>query len=207
MTNATALAARALAPTTAAREAMKAPTKQETADHGLDFGDLLDAVNPLQHLPGVSQVYRHATGDEIGLPARLAGGFLFGGPIGLLGSAAMAAFEAVTGDDPLGHLVALAEGGSDETKAPATNAPADAPPLPFLAGAAQQPQTEPQTEPQTDHPPSPAVLAEALARKTPGSDATADAPAPKAEQPAPQILAKLYELHATQPADRPAVRL
>ncbi|GAA4248316.1 hypothetical protein GBZ26_24470 [Azospirillum formosense] len=198
MTNATALAAHALAPTTAARDAVKAPTKQETADLGLDFGDLLDAVNPLQHLPGVSQVYRHATGDGIGLPARLAGGFLFGGPIGLLGSAAMAAFEAVTGDDPLGHLVALAEGGVEEAKAPA-DAPSNAPPLPFLAGAAQ--------EPPADHRPSPAVLAEALARKTPSTDAAADVPAPKAEQPAPQILAKLYELHATQPADRPAVRL
>ncbi|CAO3458513.1 hypothetical protein [Azospirillum argentinense] len=201
MTNATALAARALAPTTPL--AKPAAAKLETADHGLDFGDLLDAVNPLQHLPGVSQVYRHATGDEIGLPARLAGGFLFGGPIGLLGSAAMAAFEAVTGDDPLGHLVALAEGGADETTAPAKDTPGNAPPLPFLAGPAQ----EPQTEPSADHRPSPAVLAEALARKTPGSDAVADVPAPKAEQPAPQILAKLYELHATQPADRPAVRL
>ncbi|MHA7064158.1 hypothetical protein [Azospirillum argentinense] len=199
MTNATALATRALAPTTAARDAVKAPAKQEAADLSLDFGDLLDAVNPLQHLPGVSQIYRHATGDDIGLPARLAGGFLFGGPIGLLGSAAMAAFEAVTGDDPLGHLVALAEGGADETKAPAKDAPANAPPLPFLAGPAQ--------EPPADHRSSPAVLAEALARKTPNTDAAADAPAPKAEQPAPQILAKLYELHATQPADRPAVRL
>ncbi|MBB3268583.1 hypothetical protein FHW79_006258 [Azospirillum sp. OGB3] len=203
MTNATALATRALAPTTAARDAVKAPTKQETAHLGLDFGDLLDAVNPLQHLPGVSQVYRHATGDDIGLPARLAGGFLFGGPIGLLGSAAMAAFEAVTGDDPLGHLVTLAEGGAAETTTPAKDAPPNAPPLPFLAGPAQ----EPQTEPPPDHRPSPAVLAEALARKTPSTDATADAPAPKAEQPAPQILAKLYELHATQPADRAAVRL
>ncbi|AIB16206.1 hypothetical protein ABAZ39_30585 (plasmid) [Azospirillum argentinense] len=199
MTNATALATRALAPTTAARDAVKAPAKQEAADLSLDFGDLLDAVNPLQHLPGVSQIYRHATGDDIGLPARLAGGFLFGGPIGLLGSAAMAAFEAVTGDDPLGHLVTLAEGGPDETKAPAKDAPSNAPPLPFLAGPAH--------EHPADHRPSPAVLAEALARKAPGTDAAADAPAPKAEQPAPQILAKLYELHATQPADRPAVRL
>ncbi len=199
MTNATALATRALAPTTAARDAVKAPAKQEAADLSLDFGDLLDAVNPLQHLPGVSQIYRHATGDDIGLPARLAGGFLFGGPIGLLGSAAMAAFEAVTGDDPLGHLVTLAEGGPDETKAPAKDAPSNAPPLPFLAGPAH--------EQGSDHRPSPAVLAEALARKTPSTDTTADAPAAKAEQPAPQILAKLYELHATQPADRPAVRL
>ncbi|WP_247879226.1 hypothetical protein [Azospirillum brasilense] len=177
MTNATALAARALAPTTP--PANPAAAKPEAADLSLDFGDLLDAVNPLQHLPGVSQVYRHATGDEIGLPARLAGGFLFGGPIGLLGSAAMAAFEAVTGDDPLGHLVALAEGGSDETKAPAKDAPSNAPPLPFLAGPAQ----EPQTEPTPDHRPTPAVLAEALARKTPSTDAAADVPAPKAEPP------------------------
>ncbi|QCO06591.1 hypothetical protein [Azospirillum argentinense] len=197
MTNATALATRALAPTTP--PAKPAAAKPEAADLSLGFGDLLDAVNPLQHLPGVSQVYRHATGDEIGLPARLAGGFLFGGPIGLLGSAAMAAFEAVTGDDPLGHLVALAEGGSDETKAPAKDAPSNAPPLPFLASPGQ--------EPPADHRPSPAVLAEALARKTPSTDAAADVSAPKAEQPAPQILAKLYELHATQPADRPAVRL
>ncbi|OYD81119.1 hypothetical protein [Azospirillum brasilense] len=196
MTNATTLAARALAPTTV--PAKPAAAKPE-ADLGLGFGDLLDAVNPLQHLPGVSQVYRHATSDEIGLPARLAGGFLFGGPIGLLGSAAMAAFEAVTGDDPLGHLVTLAEGGAEETKAPAKETPPNAPPLPFLAGPAR--------EPTADHRPSPAVLAEALARKTPSTDATADAPVPKAEQPAPQILAKLYELHATQPAARPAVRL
>lgn len=201
MTNANALATRALAPTTA--PAKPAAAKPETADLSLDFGDLLDAVNPLQHLPGVSQVYRHATGDDFGLPARLAGGFLFGGPIGLLGSAAMAAFEAVTGDDPLGHLVTLAEGGAEETKAAAKDVPSNAPPLPFLAGPAH--------DHPADHRPSPAVLAEALARKAPGTDAAADkaadAPAPKAEQPAPQILAKLYELHATQPADRAAARL
>lgn len=197
MTNANTLAARALAPTTV--PAKPAAAKPEATDLSLDFGDLLDAVNPLQHLPGVSQVYRHATGDDIGLPARLAGGFLFGGPVGLLGSAAMAAFEAVTGDDPLGHLVTLAEGGTEAAKAPAKDAPFNAPPLPFLAGPAQQPQA--------DHRPSPAVLAEALARKAPSTDAAADTPAAKPEQPAPQILAKLYELNATQPADRPAVRL
>lgn len=197
MTDATALAARALSPTTV--PAKPGAANPAEADLGLDFGDLLDAVNPLQHLPGVSQIYRHATGDGIGLPARLAGGFLFGGPIGLLGSAAMAAFEAVTGDDPLGHLVTLAEGGTEETKATAKETPAAGPPLPFLAG--------PAPDPQANHRPSAAVLAEALARKAPDAGATAETPASKPEQPAPQILAKLYELHATQPADRPAVRL
>ena len=55
--------------------------------------------------------------------------------------------------------------------------------------------------------PSAAVLAEALARKAPGTDAAAGTPATPTEQPAPQILAKLYELHATRPADRAAVPL
>ncbi|MDQ2105088.1 hypothetical protein [Azospirillum isscasi] len=202
MTDATALAARALAARALAPTivpAKPATARQEAADLSLDFGDLLDAVNPLQHLPGVSQIYRHATGDGIGLPARLAGGFLFGGPIGLLGSAAMAAFEAVTGDDPLGHLVTLAEGGAEETKAVAKETPSNAPPLPFLAG--------PVPEPPADHRPSAAVLAEALARKAPGAGAAADTLAVRTEQPAPQILAKLYELNATQPADRSAIRL
>ncbi|KAA0676100.1 hypothetical protein [Roseomonas genomospecies 6] len=196
MTDATALAARALSPTTVPAK----PGAAKEADLSLDFGDLLDAVNPLQHLPGVSQIYRHATGDGIGLPARLAGGFLFGGPIGLLGSAAMAAFEAVTGDDPLGHLVTLAEGGTEtKTEPPA----ATAPPLPFLAGPAR----EPSANHRPSAPPSAAMLAEALARKAPDAGATTETPSSKPEQPAPQILAKLYELHATQPADRPAVRL
>lgn len=49
---------------------------------GFSFFDFLDIINPLQHIPIVSSIYRHFTGDEIGGPARVAGGALFGGPIG-----------------------------------------------------------------------------------------------------------------------------
>ena len=51
-------------------------------DHPLTFGDVLDLVNPLQHLPGISTVYRRLTGDVISPAMRLAGGALFGGPLG-----------------------------------------------------------------------------------------------------------------------------
>lgn len=66
---------------------------------GFSFSDLLDAVNPLQHLPVVGALYRELTGDHIGTVSRLAGGALFAGIPGLIGSAVNAAFEVVTGKD------------------------------------------------------------------------------------------------------------
>ena len=55
----------------------------------MDFlGSLVDVINPLQHLPVVGALYRRVTGDEISGAARIAGGTLFGGPIG--GAMAMA---------------------------------------------------------------------------------------------------------------------
>lgn len=47
---------------------------------GLTFGDLLDVINPLQHIPMVSSIYRAVTGDEISPGARVAGGALYGAP-------------------------------------------------------------------------------------------------------------------------------
>ncbi|MGD9601579.1 MAG: hypothetical protein AB7O21_14130 [Gammaproteobacteria bacterium] len=51
-------------------------------DDGLSFGDLIDLVNPLQHIPIVGQLYRQATGDTVAPLVRVAGGALFGGPLG-----------------------------------------------------------------------------------------------------------------------------
>ncbi len=50
------------------------------------FGDFLDLINPLQHIPIVGTIYRAITGDEIGGPAKIMGGLLFGGPIGFIAS-------------------------------------------------------------------------------------------------------------------------
>lgn len=78
-------------------------------DDGFGFLDVLDAVNPLQHIPIVSTVYREVTGDGISNPARIAGGFLFGGVLGLVSSIANAIIDETTGKDIGDHLMALAD--------------------------------------------------------------------------------------------------
>lgn len=49
---------------------------------GFSFKDLLDIVNPLQHLPIVGSIYRYLTGDEPSGGARIVGDAIYGGPIG-----------------------------------------------------------------------------------------------------------------------------
>lgn len=97
------------------------------------FWDVLDIINPLQHIPVISHIYREMTGDQIGVGARLAGATLFGGVIGLVASAVDCMIEESTGQDTGGHVLALFrdEGGSAPTTAPATQlAQADEPPAP-----------------------------------------------------------------------------
>lgn len=61
------------------------------------FKDLLDMVNPLQHIPLVNVAYRKITGDEISAPAQFMGGMLFGGPIGAVAAMANIAMKERTG--------------------------------------------------------------------------------------------------------------
>ncbi|SMH62975.1 hypothetical protein [Azospirillum agricola] len=195
----TKLAAQALPPPQA-RVSAKPPEPKENLAEKMEVGfeDLLDVVNPLQQLPVVSSVYREATGESISIPARLAGGFLFGGPAGLIGSAAMVVFEEITGDSVLGHLGTLADDIGGE--APATAAPtvAGAAPLPWLKGEGDG----------GDVPlPSAASMVEALRRKAAVPEAAAAATLRPEESPAPQTLAKLYALQATDAGRADAVRL
>lgn len=78
-------------------------------DEGITFSDFLDVINPLQHLPIISSIYRAVTGDEISLGARLLGGALFGGPIGIVTAGVNAAFEEISGGNIAEHAVALFE--------------------------------------------------------------------------------------------------
>jgi hypothetical protein len=77
------------------------------------FHEILDIINPLQHIPIVSTIYRHLTGDEIDPVARVAGGALFGGMIGLGLSVADVAVEEATGKDVGDHIWAMFDGDSD----------------------------------------------------------------------------------------------
>lgn len=70
---------------------------------GFTFGDFVDLINPLQHIPVVSNIYRAITGDKLDAGAHLLGGGLFGGPIGFIAATANTAIERATGKDLGGH--------------------------------------------------------------------------------------------------------
>ena len=73
----------------------------------LTFADFLSVINPLQHIPVVSTLYRWVTGDTIKPAARVVGGALYGGPIGMVSAAFNAIVEQVKGADIGAQLVAL----------------------------------------------------------------------------------------------------
>jgi hypothetical protein len=96
------------------------------------FWDVLDIFNPLQHIPLVNTLYREITGDQMGGFARVAGGALYGGPVGAgLGVIGMA-FDEMTGGDPA-QLAAGAVSSLFEEDAPAPAA--GRPDAATLAGA------------------------------------------------------------------------
>lgn len=81
----------------ASAAAPSAPVQATPAKHHFSFGDFLDIVNPLQHLPVVGTIYRALTHDTIDTPEKLVGDALYGGPLGLLSSLADTGFQAATG--------------------------------------------------------------------------------------------------------------
>ncbi|HTQ12594.1 MAG TPA: hypothetical protein VMH86_01865 [Rhizomicrobium sp.] len=89
-----------------------------TADNsdGGFWHDVLDVVNPLQHLPIVGTIYRSITGDKMGDVEKVAGDTLYGGPIGLVTSLADVAFEKITGKDFEDTLMGWAGLGHDDGK-------------------------------------------------------------------------------------------
>jgi len=114
------------------------------------FKDLVDIVNPLQHIPVVSTIYRELTGDQPGAVARIVGGALYGGPIGLAAEEINCAIDDSTGNDVGGHVIAFLKrqfsddpspDGTPATElaaaAPAVPAPAPTPEPPLPAAAPQ----------------------------------------------------------------------
>ena len=98
-----------------------APTTQAPAkDDGESFfSELLDIVNPLQHLPVIGTIYRAITGDHIDGFAKVAGDALYGGMWGAIGGAADVAFQAITGksaeDTVLAWFDSSDQSGGDKT--------------------------------------------------------------------------------------------
>ena len=69
--------------TARARSRRDPPGRHGATPSSFGFRDLLDIVNPLQHLPIISSIYRWLTGDRPGEAAEIAGDALYGGPIGV----------------------------------------------------------------------------------------------------------------------------
>ena len=88
------------------RDAGDAPERE------ISFGDFLDIINPLQHIPIVGTIYRAITGDEISPSASIFGDFLFGGPLGFVTAIVNAIFEEASGQG-LGETVLAAFVGDD----------------------------------------------------------------------------------------------
>ncbi len=87
-------------------------------EDGPTFFDILDIINPLQHIPIISTLYRAVTGDEIDPVPRIAGGALFGGLIGAVSSLVDVVIEELTGSDIGEHVLALFEGEGEAVAEP-----------------------------------------------------------------------------------------
>jgi hypothetical protein len=73
-------------------------------EDGFTFGDVLDILNPLQHIPVVNKIYREVTGDEISDASRSIGGGVYGGIVGLVTSSANVLLKRESGQDLEDHI-------------------------------------------------------------------------------------------------------
>jgi hypothetical protein len=93
------------------------PKSTESESNGFGFFDFIkavvDVINPLQHIPVISTLYRDITGDEIHPIARIAGDGLFGGPLGAMAGMADVALKDSTGKDAGETVMALLHGEKD----------------------------------------------------------------------------------------------
>lgn len=149
--------------------------------HGsFGFKDLLDIINPLQHLPIIGSIYRYLTGDEPSGGARIVGDTIYGGPIGFGVGVVETMLTDSHGRDLGERTLAAVFGPRDDGAAPgapvvAAAAPGSAAPQATLASAIVAP-GKPVDMAQLFHSPS-----APQSPQTEGSPAAA-APAPTPEQ-------------------------
>ncbi len=105
---------------TTGQQGSAAPSKSSdpgSGDLDFSFDDLVDIVNPLQHLPIVGTLYRAITHDTIKTPEKIAGDTLYGGLWGFVSSVADTAFQALTGKNFGDTVLALFTGGDSKATA------------------------------------------------------------------------------------------
>jgi hypothetical protein len=150
---------------------------------GFQFHDLLDAINPLQHLPVISSVYRWITGDSIGNIPRIVGDALYGGVPGFVSGLFGVLLKEGTGKDVGEHVVATLFGESSSGTPPPSQ-------------SAQRPELSTEQAAALTHAP---VETTALAPLP----AIAAAPAPAAPAAPPAISSPAAQASNTTPAAAP----
>ena len=80
------------------------------AEEPFGFLDLVDMINPLQHIPVVGTIYRALSGDQIKPISQIIGGAAFGGPLGAVGGIANALVQTSTGKDIGGNVMGMVMG-------------------------------------------------------------------------------------------------
>lgn len=86
-------------------EPPRAPSDVAAEDDDPQFSDILDIINPLQHIPVIGSIYREMTGDTIKPAERVVGDLLYGAATGTIliagiASIASLAVEQQTGKEP-----------------------------------------------------------------------------------------------------------
>ena len=102
----------AVAPSMSSQPVTAEPSGAITADD-LNFDALVDTINPLQHIPVVSTIYREITGDKMGAPASIIGGALYGGVFGFFSALGNEFLKAVTGHDVGETILSLLQGDNN----------------------------------------------------------------------------------------------
>ena len=144
----------------AATAAVAAPSAQSSSQssglghamwaHGsFSFKDLVDIVNPLQHLPVIGSVYRYLTGDEPSAGTRVIGDSLYGGPIGFGVSVVSTALLTDKSGQDLGERMLADVFGSRDHGSPTLGAPqvaaAEDASMPAWMASAGTPDGQPRT--------------------------------------------------------------
>jgi hypothetical protein len=119
----------AVAGVRASEMAAKAATFEGSAglvgEDGLTWRDVVDAINPLEHIPFISTLFNEMMDHTPSPASQIAGGTLLGGPLGFLVGIANVAFQQQTGKGVGGTLLAALTG---EDSAPAQHVARAEPP-------------------------------------------------------------------------------
>ena len=140
-------------------------TKEFFGENGPSFRDVLDAINPLNHIPIVSGLLEKATGHTPSIASKLAGGALFG-PIGFAASLVDVIFQQQTGKGAADSMIAAL---SSDRPATTQTANADKPSTEQLAANESAGAAAPQQYASLDLPTTPTAGQRAAAQAEGGA--------------------------------------